>query len=129
MLVKCAVQVNQCYEEINLTQFLLLMNFSISCELWSVLVRQSSSSSSFAASVSHGSVTVSPCEEGMGCMFLWRAVSPGHGSEHGLLVSWICRWVWAELECKHPKVRQAEPGTVTAAQGLPLSPNPNVTVQ
>lgn len=37
MLVKCAVQVNQCYEEINLTQFLLLMNFSISCELLSVI--------------------------------------------------------------------------------------------
>lgn len=37
MLVKCAVQVNQCYEEINLTQFLLLMNFSISCELLSVV--------------------------------------------------------------------------------------------
>lgn len=36
MLVKCAVQVNQRYEEINLTQFLLLMNFSISCELLSV---------------------------------------------------------------------------------------------
>lgn len=66
MLVKCAVQVNQCYEEINLTQFLLLMNFSISCKLclWSVLLRQSSFSSSSAASVN-----VSPCEEGMECCF------------------------------------------------------------
>lgn len=58
MLVKCAVQVNQRYGEINQVQFLLLMNFFISCWLQSPVRTawvESSFSSSFVTSCSGGS--------------------------------------------------------------------------
>lgn len=54
--------------------------------LWPVLVRAAPAAALLP--LSH------PCEEGTGWMFLWRAVSPGHGSEHGLLVWWMCRRVF-----------------------------------
>lgn len=121
MLVKCAVQVNQRYEEINLTQFLLLMNFSISCELLSVACAgQSSSSSSFAASLS-------PMWRGHGVNVFVESCVPWpwiRTRAFGVMDVQAC--VWAELECKHPKVRQAEPGTATAAQGLPLTALPQM---
>lgn len=89
MLVKCAVQVNQCYEEINQIQCLLLMNFFISCWLLSLVCSTgqvgSSFSSSFVTSFSGGFVSAPPDEEGKKHAFLWRALSHGLASDHGFL--------------------------------------------
>lgn len=120
MLVKCAVQVNQCYEEINLTQFLLLMNFSISCELLSVVCAgQAEQPQQQLCCLSH--ISLCPrVKRAQGARFVESCV-PWPWIRTWVLVWWMCRCVWAELECEHPTVRQAEPGTVTAAQGLCLT--------
>lgn len=122
MLVKCAVQVNQRYEEINLTQFLLLMNFSISCELLSVACAgqaEQLQQQLCCLSLTHVKRAQGECFCGELCP--WPQIRT---RVFGVMDVQAC--VWAELECKHPKVRQAEPGTATAAQGLPLTALPQM---
>jgi len=87
MLVKCAVRVNQRYEEINQIQFLLLMDFFISCQLLSLFCAGragSSRSSSFVPSCSVALSVQPHVKKARSIAFLWRAASHGQQSERGL---------------------------------------------